>query len=170
MHIFFFFFFVFLLLTGQNKYYEDDFLLFSDICRQHRQRYRISTFLVAHSSTEIAVSHSCTMLIQLSAAQIGTAVLPLSPLFPCHPFSQCHKGQSLLMRIYLTQYSMRQNPVYTVRLRDSRYPLACSAAGSRGLYTQQGKLWRKGMDKDGRKANATLHFLSALIQYLPEAG
>lgn len=33
------------------------------------------------------------------------------------------------MRIYLTQYSMRENPVYTVRLRDSRYPLACSATG-----------------------------------------
>lgn len=30
---FLFFFFVFLLLTGQNKHYEDDFLLFSDICR-----------------------------------------------------------------------------------------------------------------------------------------
>lgn len=28
---------------------------------------------------------------------------------------------------------MRENPVYTVRLRDSRYPLACSATGPEEL-------------------------------------
>lgn len=58
-------------------------------------------------------------------------IQPTSPL--SSPFSQCHGGQSLLMRIHLTQYSMRQNPVHTVRLRDSRYPLACSAAGPEEL-------------------------------------
>lgn len=52
--------------------------------------------------------------------------MPLSVLlFP--------EAQSLLMRIYLTRYSIRQNPVYTVRLRHSGYPLACSAAGPEEL-------------------------------------
>lgn len=61
---------------------------------------------------------------------ICAAVLSLLPLLLyISPvlLSQRQGRQSLLMRIYLTQYSMRENPVYTVQLRDSGYPLACSA-------------------------------------------
>lgn len=63
---------------------------------------------------------------------------------------------------------MRQNPVYTVRLRDSRYPLACSAAGPEELPgigdSAKGNYERKECTKMGGKENITFHFLSALIQ------
>lgn len=77
------------------------------------------------------------------------------------------------MRICLTQYSMRQNPVYPLRLRHCRYSLAFSAAGPRsswGLETQQGKLRQNGMDKDRRKGNPTFHSVSASVNQLPGAG
>lgn len=90
--------------------------------------------LAVRHSKEKAISRFCTVILSLLPllfySILFSSLLFFSPLF-YYPsaFSQCQGRQSLLMRIYLTQYSMRENPVCTVRLRDSRYPLACSATG-----------------------------------------
>lgn len=67
---------------------------------------------------------------------------------------------------------MRKNPVNTELLRDSRYPLAGSAQGLEELLRfgdSAGEIMRERNEQRWGKGNITFHFLSALIQLLPEA-
>lgn len=94
--------------------------------------------------------------------RLGVLKLPLLPLS-----SLFSGGQSLLMRIYLTQYSMKPNPVDTVWLRRSRYPLARSAAGpgeAPGAWRLSGGNYdRKEWTEMRREENITFHSPAASV-------